>query len=414
MTTPRRFLFHSLPLAGHVNPISAVAAALADRGHSVAWVGSESFLRATVGPDTTIYPTGTRLYRGAMRDRALTAAKSRWEGFVAPLARFMVPAIEAAITDFGPDVLVVDQHAIGGALAAHRTGVLWATLMPSTMELGDPYHDLPGVKAWIEDQLATMWTRAGLPGSPPHDLRYSPHMTLAFTCPALSGPPQPGVEMVGVATAARPPVDFPWERWDPAKRHVVVSVGTLGMDMAEGFFSRVADALRPLADRVQAILIAPAEVVADPPPGAIVVPQVPLLDLMPKLDAVLTHGGLNTTCEALSYGVPLVVAPIKSDQPINATQVAAAGAGIRVKFHRARPEELRAALCAVLDDPAYRAGAARIRDDLAAAGGVRVAADRLEALATGPLDGGVAGGTAGTADAAVESAEAVLSGVDGR
>ena len=83
--------------------------------------------------------------------------------------------------------------------------------------------------------------------------------------------------------------------------------------------------------------------VADPPPGAIVVPRAPLLDLMPKLDAVLTHGGLNTACEALSHGVPLVVAPIKSDQPINANQVAAAGAGVRVKFHRAPPEQLRAA-----------------------------------------------------------------------
>jgi UDP:flavonoid glycosyltransferase YjiC (YdhE family) len=79
--------------------------------------------------------------------------------------------------------------------------------------------------------------------------------------------------------------------------------------------------------------------------------------------------------------VPLVVAPIKSDQPINATQVAAAGAGIRVKFHRATPEQLRAAVTAVLDEPSYRAAAARVREDLSAAGGAVAAADRLEELA---------------------------------
>jgi zeaxanthin glucosyltransferase len=377
-----RFLVHSLPLSGHANAIAAVAGVLADRGHEVAWAGSSSFLRPIVGPDTTIYPTGMRLYRGALRDHGLTSVKSRWEGYIAPVTKFMLPAVEAAVRTFQPDVLMVDQHAIAGALAAHRQGVAWATLVPSTAELADPYRDLPIVKTWIEDQITDMWMDAGFPGLPPHDLRYSPHLVLAFTCPMLAGPPPPGVEMVGAALARRPAVDFPWDRLDPAKKHVLVSVGTIGMDMAEDFFGRVAAALRPLADRVQAILIAPAELIPDPPADAVIVSHAPLLDLMPRLDAVLTHGGLNTVCEALFHGLPLVVAPIKSDQHINATQVAAAGAGIRVKFHRANPDQLRAAISAVLDEPSYRAAAVRVREDLRAAGGAEAAADRLVKLAT--------------------------------
>lgn len=376
-----RFLVHSLPLAGHVNPIAAVASALADRGHEVAWAGSELFLRPLVGPDATVYPTGLRLYRGAMRDRGLTAAKSRWQGYVAPVTRFMLPAVEAAIDAYQPDMLLVDQHAIAGALAAHRHGLPWATLAPTSMELGDPYRDLPTVKAWIRDQIAAMWTNAGMAGSPPHDLRYSPHLVLAFTCPMLAGPPPPGVEMVGAALARRPAVGFPWDRFDSAKRHLLVTVGTLSTDVAEDFFRRTTAALRPLADRVQPILVAPADLIADPPAGAIITSHVPMLDLLPRLDAVLTHGGLNTVCEALAHGVPLIVAPIKSDQPINATQVAAAGAGIRVKFHRAGPDQLRAAICAVLDEPSYRLAAERVRVDLRAAGGAEAAAARLADLA---------------------------------
>ncbi len=106
-----------------------------------------------------------------------------------------------------------------------------------------------------------------------------------------------------------------------------------------------------------------------------------MLDLLPHMHAVVGHGGLNTVCEALSEGVPLILAPIKGDQPINATQVEAAGAGIRVRFGRVKPEELRAAVLAVLEDPSYRAAADRIRTSFREAGGAEAAAGHLEALA---------------------------------
>jgi len=92
------------------------------------------------------------------------------------------------------------------------------------------------------------------------------------------------------------------------------------------------------------------------------------------------HGGHNTTCEALAHGLPLVIAPIKDDQPIVADQVVAAGAGLRVKFGRVTPDELAAAVRRVLSEPAFRANAERIRDSFRAAGGAGEAARLLEAL----------------------------------
>jgi UDP:flavonoid glycosyltransferase YjiC (YdhE family) len=79
------------------------------------------------------------------------------------------------------------------------------------------------------------------------------------------------------------------------------------------------------------------------------------------------------------------VAPIKGDQPINAEQVVAAGAGRRVSFVRSRPEALRAALLDVLDRPAFAAAARRLAADLAAAGGADAAAVRLEGLVRQPV-----------------------------
>jgi UDP:flavonoid glycosyltransferase YjiC (YdhE family) len=161
-------------------------------------------------------------------------------------------------------------------------------------------------------------------------------------------------------------------------------MGTLAMDLAEGFHGRVIDALRPLDD-VQAIVVAPERTVTAAPPRLLTYPRVPVLDLLPHLDAVVGHGGLNTVCETLAHGVPLVVAPVKDDQPINAARVVAAGAGIRVSFDRSGPDRLRAAVRSVLDDPAYRVAAQGIGADLVAAGGAPAAAARLEALACSAL-----------------------------
>lgn len=379
-----RFLFVTLPLPGHGNPIAAVASALTRRGHEVAWAGSESFLRPIVGADAAIHPIPLRAHRG-QAEQGMAAAKTRWEGYIVPHAKSTLPGIEAAIAEFQPDALAVDQHAVAGALAAHRHALPWASLAPTTMELARPYRrTMPKVEAWIGEQMAGMWTRAGLPGRPPHDLRFSPHLLIAFTGAALTGDPDAPTrtELVGPALATRPPdPDFPFDRLEPGRRLVLVTMGTLSMDIARSFYDRMIEALRPLGERVQAIVVAPDGTIPDPPAHVLVRPRVPVLDLMPRLDAVVGHGGLNTVCEALVHGVPLVIAPIKGDQPINADQVAAAGAGIRVSFARSRSERLRDALTAVLDDPSYRAAAERVGASLRSAGGADAAAAHLEGLA---------------------------------
>ncbi|MFI0944260.1 glycosyltransferase [Streptomyces sp. NPDC021020] len=384
-----RYLFVSLPLSGHVHPLAAVSKELVARGHEVLWAGSESFLRPVLGPDAAIAPIPLRAHRG-QADRGMAAAKSRWEGYIVPHARMTLPGIEKAVAAFRPDVLAVDQHAVAGAVAAHRAGLPWASLAPTTMELTRPYRALPAVEAWIHARMAEIWAAAGMPGRPPHDLRFSPHLLVAFTGEALNGPLEwpEGARLVGPALAARPPdTSFPWQWLDPARRHVLVTVGTLALDLAQDFHARVVEALRPIAGSVQAVVIAPDGTVPGAPEADVLVrPRAPVLELMPRLDAVVSHGGLNTVCEALAHGVPLVVAPIKGDQPLNAARVEAVGAGRRVRFPSVRPEALRGALLAVLDDPSYRAAAGRVRDSFAAAGGAAAAARHLEGLLGAPTE----------------------------
>jgi UDP:flavonoid glycosyltransferase YjiC (YdhE family) len=392
-----RFLFVSLPLAGHVYPASGIARSLTSRGHDVMWVGSESRLRPMLGPGAVVYPTGMRPYRG-LSDFGMAAVKSLWE-FAASYARFTLPSVEKAAQAFGPDVIVADQHAMSGALAASRLGLPWATVCCSTMELAEPLAKLPKVDAWIHDRMAAIWTGAKLPPPAP-DLRFSPYLVIACTGRALTGEDgiPPGYALIGASLGERPPAPpgpadpagqpAPGHggilaRLDPARRHVLVTAGTMLAEVARdraGFYERAVEALRPLED-VQGIVIAPPEALPGVPGHVLVASRVPVLDLLPHLDLVVCHAGLNIVCEALAHGVPLVVAPANRDQPVNAAQVARAGAGVRVSFTRVSPGQLRTAITGVLGDPGYRAAAQAVRDSFAAAGGSAEAARRLELLA---------------------------------
>jgi zeaxanthin glucosyltransferase len=389
-----RFLFVVLPMAGHVNPPAAVARVLAGNGHEVAWCGSRARLSRLLGQQAVIYPTGMQLFRG-QADTGMAAVKSLWEGFVVPFARFTMRSVEDAVRDWRPDVVVADQHALAGPLAARRHGLPWATLCTSSMELAAPFpslsiSSLPKVDGWIRDQLAALAAEAGVTAEAgladgwPGDLRFSPHLVIVFATAALLG----GADfpshfaLTGPALAARADEpSFRWDRLDPGRRQVLVTVGTMSSNVEEDFYGRMMRALEPLGDRVQPVLVVPPEVLPGLPGHVIAQARLPMLDLLPHLDAVVCHGGMNTVCEALSHAVPLVVAPLTRDQPANAANVARAGAGIRLNFHRASPERLRAAVLDVLGDPGYRAAAGRIRDSFTAAGGAPAAAAKLEGLA---------------------------------
>jgi MGT family glycosyltransferase len=385
-----RFLFVVPPLAGHVFPAVAVGGELAKRGHLVAWAGHAE----TVGP---LLPAGARLIdvpasfggqaldqlrRRSLGLRGAAAFCFLWTDFLIPLATSMVPGVSAAVDEFTPDVLVVDQQALAGGLVAHQRGLPWVTSATTSAELTDQFASTPKLGEWAQQCLLDFQRRAGV--SEPIDLRFSSHLVLAFTTAALVGPvcdfprhylfvgPALGVRSGGAA--------FPWEWLDPDRQHLLVSLGTVNQEIGRRFFATAVAAVAPLGDRLQAILVAPPELVDSPPEHVLVRTSVPQLELLAAVDAVVSHAGHNTVCEALAHGLPLVVAPIRDDQPVIARQVVGAGAGIRVHFGRVGAGELRAAIIALLDDPRYRMAARRVQTSFITAGGATAAADHLEKL----------------------------------
>ncbi|MFJ1563642.1 glycosyltransferase [Streptomyces erythrochromogenes] len=390
-------LFTVPPLAGHVNPTVAVGAELAARGHEIAWTGPAGALTRLLPARARILPAGeeaggayTELHERWRNLRGVGALRFLWEEALVPLARAMVPGVERAVRTFGPDVVVADQQALAGPLVARRLGVPWATSASTSAELTRPFADFPKVGEWVAGQIAGLLAEFGAGREPRAgeaqgwDPRFSERLVLVFSTPELVGTADefPAHHAyVGPAFGARPAAPgFPWQRLDPGRRRVLVSLGTLNQEAGARFYEAVLGAAERLAEEVQLVLAAPAAAVGEVPDHVLLQESVPQLELLPHLDAVVCHAGHNTVCETLAHGLPLVVAPIRDDQPIVARQVVEAGAGVRVRFGRTRAEELRDALTAVLDDPGHRRAARRIQASFAAAGGAAAAADRLEKL----------------------------------
>ncbi|WP_035804552.1 glycosyltransferase [Kitasatospora mediocidica] len=383
-----RFLFVVPPLVGHVNPAVGVAAELAARGHTTAWAGLSELVGALAGPDAEVYPCAVPQGAQSLRPpelRGPAALKFLWQDFLVPLAEEMAPGVTAAVRDFRPDVVVADQQAVAGALVAERFGLPWATSATTSAEFAGALDGMPLVEAWISGLLADLRASLGRPDGSA-DPRFSPHLILAFTTPELAGPialSAGPIRFVGPSIAARPTTgSFPWEWLAPDRATVLVTLGTANTDTGAAFLTACRQALRARSARVQAVIVDPGGALRGQrsDPDVLVVPSVPQLDLLARTAAVVCHGGHNTVCEALWHGVPLVVAPIRDDQPVVASQVVASGAGVRVRFGRIDPARLGQAVDAALDDPAHRAAARRIGASFRTAGGAAAAADHLERL----------------------------------
>jgi UDP:flavonoid glycosyltransferase YjiC (YdhE family) len=107
---------------------------------------------------------------------------------------------------------------------------------------------------------------------------------------------------------------------------------------------------------------------------------VPQTRIIPMVDAVITHGGNNTTTEAIHYGKPMIVLPLFWDQYDNAQRVHEMGFGMRLDTYRFSDTDMAAALEQVLGDPGMRERAAAAGERVRSTDGLRLAADLIESV----------------------------------
>ena len=163
--------------------------------------------------------------------------------------------------------------------------------------------------------------------------------------------------------------EFPFEQLQP-DRFVYVSLGTVFNNKPD-VFRKILHALDSPAYQVILSVGAAYEALQKGPipANALLFKSVPQVELLPRVDLFLSHGGNNSINEALAAGRPIVVLPIGGEQGDNASRIIYLGVGRRVDTKQFTPEQLRAVVDELRTDPGVRDKTAAISRAIAATQG---------------------------------------------
>ncbi|MFJ8353684.1 macrolide family glycosyltransferase [Bacillus paramycoides] len=115
----------------------------------------------------------------------------------------------------------------------------------------------------------------------------------------------------------------------------------------------------------------------DIPENFIVKNYVPQTELLTYSKLFITHGGMNSTHEGLSNGVPLVVIPQSADQPVIAKQVESIGAGVQLHMKELTEDQLRESVELVLNNPSFKEASLNMKESFRKSGGHKQAVDEI-------------------------------------
>ncbi|MBV9762243.1 MAG: glycosyltransferase [Acidobacteriaceae bacterium] len=406
----------SPPVPGHIHPFGALGRELIARGHRVTLfhmpdveqrARREGLEFVSIGASD--HPAGTLpgVLSQLTRLNGLAALRFTIDAYRKTTEMFSRDAPQA-MRAAGVEFLLVDQTELEGSSIAARLGLRFVTIcaamaLDREASIPPPFTDWPysdTLFARARNRLGYAISDRMLRGIPAVINRFrkqwalrpiaSPRETFSALAEISQQPPAfdyPRRELPKpfhyVGPLRRPPlapIPFPWEKLD-GRPLIYASLGTL-QNAREATFRSFAEAC--IGIDAQLVLTHGGgltdQEAAALPGNPVVVPYAPQLELLERAGLTLTHAGLNTVLDSLSCGVPMVTVPITYEQPAIAGRVAWCGAGRVVPFAKLKADRLRYELGEVLSNPSYRAAAARVRESIQQAGGVRRAADLIESF----------------------------------
>ena len=181
-----------------------------------------------------------------------------------------------------------------------------------------------------------------------------------------------------VDEGSRTTMDFPWDRLD-GRRLIYATFGTSrSSDLT--IFHLIAEACDELC--LQLVISLGGR--RDPESlrglagDAIVVKDLPQLEILKRSTIVISHGGLNTALETLREGKPMIVIPRAFDQPAVAARLERCGVAVALPAKKLTAGKIRSALVTLLSQPGYRDAAMEMKAAVRGSRGLVHAADVIE------------------------------------
>lgn len=387
-TAALRVLVAATPGVGHLLPLLPVARAARARGHDVRIAAGRSlepiatdagFAFEPVGPASLDVVIGSLPGIAGLTGRRRAVVAFR-DGFCGAIAASMADDLGRVIEAWRPDVVVREDMAFGAAFAAELAGIPAVTIQATAWR--------PPIVRLASEPLGALRARLGLAADP--ELRRLYGAAYATTRPpSLRDPdapmPSPTLEVRPIADDRRGPdaAGAPEDPYPPrdGRPRVAVTLGTVNAGQLDVMRRLVEGAVAADAEVIVALGADPATY-GTAPEHVAVRDYVPMSELLPASDIVVSHGGSGTMLAAAAAAVPMVIVPLGADQPDNADRCRAAGIAVVVELEDCSVDAIRDAIRTVLDDPAYRARSAAIAAEIAAMPGPEVLITELEGLAS--------------------------------
>ena len=403
------FAFICLPAAGHVNPTMPVVAELVRRGHRVTYATSAKYAAAVESAGAAFFESGEDLAAhfprvgrpadggGAAPPQAgmlAGLASGMMSGLVERLlerAREEFPALLARLGTDRPDAVCYDAMTLAGKMAAMKLALPDVALLPS-YATNEHFSMRELMPARAPEEMLAAWKRvrrliddfAAEQGLADFNFMEGPPASLSICFIPREFQPagdtfDASFHFVGPCLGHRANE----EAWRPGRKDtplVFISLGTTPLNDRPEFFRMC---LAAFAGTPWQVAMAIGDRITVPelgeiPDNADVRAFLPQLDVLRHADVFLSHTGMNSTMEALYFGVPLVAFPLQPEQEANARRVEDLGLGRRLPADSLTPALIRTAITEVSNDQEIRRNLGSMSQRVRGAGGPTAAADAIE------------------------------------
>ena len=107
---------------------------------------------------------------------------------------------------------------------------------------------------------------------------------------------------------------------------------------------------------------------------------VPQIEVLKRTDLFITHGGMNSTSEAMYFGVPLIVVPQVANQPIVEKRIEDLELGRVINKNNISSNIIRNYANEILNDDRYKDNMMKMRTKVRQAGGENRAVELINDL----------------------------------
>jgi zeaxanthin glucosyltransferase len=416
-----KIAFVSLPVAGHLNPMSALAARVQSDGNEVVFISVADAEARAVAAGLRFVTVGTdHLPLGSTK--AVEQQFSTIQGgeglkftfdLMGMITGALIRPVESVLASERVDGVVFDTYQPYmelSALALNLPYIHVANAVPFDVSGATPLcffdwgfadsveakrRNLEGVEAFRKllepslqvakeyaserqivvdwDDLATTRSKLGWITQLPMEFDFgtiASNDALTHTGPFVN-------------EGLRPSIAFPWAELKDVPL-VYASMGTL-QNGIESVFCSILDAAKRLEHLQFVVAVGDKldQASFQPLPGNVLMAAlVPQLELLKRASLCITHAGLNTVLEALTYGVPLVALPVTNDQPGVAARIRDKGIGEFISPSELSADRLSFVIQQVLGEPGYLAQAQRMASAISVANGISSAAHQIESAFT--------------------------------